>query len=463
MNKEQFGFSKGIQRYLTEVEETIPNGSFIIHKRGQGYYWYFQKSTRSKNRLIYLCSVLDKGKEESSFMNSTTILKRKIRKQSNKVIKTSLIQVIDDYILWLRKEGETNSRGVERTKKTIQDIISHIRKFRGYVEEQPISIEDVERETFKEYVSNFISYLIESGLSKSSIRVILVHLRQFLDELVEPTNGKRVINYHPITRKFIKSQFSQNVRDKELPNFYTEERYFRLLEICSKEVRSVWRSHIKGEDVPNHKIVFFTSLLQLIYGFRIGELLTTYKNIDLMNKHHTKKSGYSYLTETENDGYIVDILWKRKKGSVNIDFDVYSWVEPNEVVKYKTELVKENHKKPTYLTNIVDVIKVIYSNEKLLIPTNVDTLRRWFKKHILEGYELTEYGIKSTHDLRDMMINFQLHTQKTSFLDLSQMTRNSVKTIENYYLHTSKQLSISQSKKLKTRNILTEINKIMTE
>ena len=68
MNKEQFGFSKGIQRYLTEVEETIPNGSFIIHKRGQGYYWYFQKSTRSKNRLIYLCSVLDKGKEESSFM-----------------------------------------------------------------------------------------------------------------------------------------------------------------------------------------------------------------------------------------------------------------------------------------------------------------------------------------------------------------------------------------------------------
>ena len=106
---------------------------------------------------------------------------------------------------------------------------------------------------------------------------------------------------------------------------------------------------------------------------------------------------------------------------------------------------------------------MIYSTEKLLIPTNVDTLRRWFKRHILEGYELTDYGIKSTHDLRDMMINFQLHTQKTSFLDLSQMTRNSVKTIENYYLHTSKQLSISQSKKLKTRDILTEINKMMTE
>ena len=43
MNKEQLGSSKGIQRYLQEVEETIPNGSFIINRIGQGYHWYFQR------------------------------------------------------------------------------------------------------------------------------------------------------------------------------------------------------------------------------------------------------------------------------------------------------------------------------------------------------------------------------------------------------------------------------------
>ena len=48
MNKEQFGYSKGIQRYLQHVEETIPNGSFIIHKRGQGYYWYFRRERSLK-------------------------------------------------------------------------------------------------------------------------------------------------------------------------------------------------------------------------------------------------------------------------------------------------------------------------------------------------------------------------------------------------------------------------------
>jgi len=48
MNKEQLGSIKGIQRYLQEVEETIPNDSFIIHRRGQGYHWHFQRKRSFK-------------------------------------------------------------------------------------------------------------------------------------------------------------------------------------------------------------------------------------------------------------------------------------------------------------------------------------------------------------------------------------------------------------------------------
>ena len=326
----------------------------------------------------------------------------------------------------------------------------------------PIRVSDLEKESFRTYMSNLISKMIDSGLSKTTIRLTIIHIKQFLDELVEPNIGTRKINYHPITSKFLKSQLALSNREKIKPSFYTEEKYFKLLEICSKEVRLVWRNHINGIKNPNHKIVFFTSLLQMIYGFRIGEILTTYLTYDLMELNHNKKSGYSYLTKIDEDGYIFDIYWKRKKGSVNVDFDVYSWIEPKDVV-YKTELLKDHHKKHTYSTNIVDVIKSIYSNELKLMPTNPDTLRKWFKKHLLEGYNLTDSGIKTTHDLRDMMINFELHTQKTSFVDLSQMTRNDVSTIEEYYLHTSKELSISKSKKLKTKDRLTIIRNMMTE
>ena len=115
------------------------------------------------------------------------------------------------------------------------------------------------------------------------------------------------------------------------------------------------------------------------------------------------------------------------------------------------------------MTNIIDVVKKVYSNESKLLPTNPDTLRKWFKRYLIEDYKLTDYGIKQTHDLRDMMINFELHTQKTSFVDLSQMTRNDTSTIEEYYLHTSKELSISKSKKLKTKDRLSEIRRMMTE
>ena len=461
MEKEQYGYSKGLIRYLQESEETIPKGSFVIVQRKGRGYWYFNKSS-GENRLIYLCSVESKGDEESSFHNSIKILKDKLKKGTTKTGNGKLIKVIDNYIIQLRDEGATNKRGVERTKKTIQDIISHIRKFREYVVENPISVRDLEKESFRSYMSDLITKMIDSGLSKTTIRLTIIHIKQFLDELVEPNIGRRRINYHPITSKFVKSQLAISNREKIKPNFYTEEKYFKLLEICSKEIRLVWRNHINGIKNQNYKIVFFTSLLQMIYGFRIGEILTTYLNYDLMELNHNKKSGYSYLTKTNEDGYIFDIYWKRKKGSVNVDFEVYSWVKPKGVV-YKTELLKDHHKKHTYSTNIIDVIKSIYSNELKLIPTNPDTLRKWFKKHLLEGYNLTESGIKSTHDLRDMMINFELHTQKTSFVDLSQMTRNDTSTIEKYYLHTSKELSISKSKKLKTKTRLNEIRRMITE
>ena len=121
MDKEQYGYSKGLIRYLQESEETIPKGSFVIVQRKGCGYWYFNKSS-GKNRLIYLCSVKSRGNEESSFHNSIKILKDKLKKGTTKTNNGKLLKVIDNYIIQLRDEGGSNKRGVERTKKQFKTL-----------------------------------------------------------------------------------------------------------------------------------------------------------------------------------------------------------------------------------------------------------------------------------------------------------------------------------------------------
>jgi hypothetical protein len=461
MKRTEFGYSTEIERYLEMVEKSIPKGSFTIIKRSEKGYWYFNLSS-GNNRLIYLCSVDKKGSEENSFLYSVSILKKKLKNEHKRVKKSTFLKVIDDYIVGLRTEGDTNRRGVERTQKTIQDIISHIRKFRTYVETNPIDVGDVSREGFKDYFSGFINYLVDGGLKPNTIRVTIVHTRQFLDELSNPSIGKKVIPYHPITSHFIKSQYNVKKQKEEIPSFYSEEKYYQLMKFLTVRIREVWREYIQNPELEVDKRfgVYFTSILQLFYGFRIGELLTTYQSVERYKTLHKSKGGYSYL-KRDKDGYIFEIYWKRKFGSVFVDFEVYSWRKPPSHIPHKEFFGDPKHTKPTYSTNIVDVILSLYPNENLLFPINEDTIRKYFSTDILSQPDIEVMGIKGTHDLRDMMINYELHTRGTSFVDLSQITRNNVQTIENYYLHSSKELSKSKSQKLNIKNRISELNKVM--
>ena len=463
MEKTIFGYSDGVHKYLELVEKSIPKGTFVIIQRGGNGYWYYNLSS-GKNRLIYLCSVEKKGKEENSFLHSVSILKKKLKKEQQRVKKSDFIKVIDDYIIQLRKEGSNKRKGVERTKKTIQDIVSHIRKFRTYVETNPIGTTDVSREDFKDYFSGFINFLVDSGLKPNSIRVHLVHTRQFLDELTNPSVGTKIIPYHPITPHFIKSQYSVKKEKGEIPSFYSEERYYQLMKYLTLKIREVWRDYIKNPELEVDKRygVYFTSILQLFYGFRIGELLTTYQSVERYKTLHKSKGGYSYLKK-DKDGYIFEIYWKQKHGSVFVDFEVYSWKKPPSHIPHKEFFGETKHTKLTYSTNIVDVILHLYPNNDLLFPISIETIRKYFSYDILSQTGIKEIGLKGTHDLRDMMINYELHTKGTSFVDLSQITRNNVQTIENYYLHSSKELSKSKTQKLNIKNRITELNKLMLD
>jgi integrase len=456
MEKEQFGYEQGLVRYLQNDEKSIPKGSFVIIPKKGNHYWFFNRSN-GPSRLIYLCSINDKGSESSSFINSVRILKEKL-KGYNKTRTNDFTKVIDDYVQSMKNEGYSNRRGVERSLKTTQDIIYHINKFREYVVQNPITLKSVQLDSFRDYVSDYITFLIDKGFKPSTIRVQLIHLRQFLDELVEPRRGSSIIKRNPITQKFIKSEFSINKQDEIKPNFYSEDTYFKLLELCNKRVREIWIDWIKTQKKPPKKdLVYFTTLLQLVYGFRIGEVIKCYLSYEIKEQNHNKKDGYSYIGERVlGKGYNLIIFYKKKYGEVFVDYTIHSWNNrpPENIHHWETE---DMYQKTNYTTNIIDVILHLFASEKHLTSTYIDTHMSFFKQVIVEEYKFKDLGVNFTHDLRDMCINYLVHTKKESLQTVSRLTRHDVKTLETYYLHYNTDISIKKSEDLNTKNRLSEI------
>jgi len=457
MNKELFGYDKVLIDYLQKDEKTIPSGSFvIIHRRGR-YYWYFNHS-KGKNRLVYLCPVDDKGNESSSFVHSIKILKSKLNETPTKV-RSTLTDVIDEYILKVREEGYSSRRGVERSLKTTQDIIYHITKFRQYVVQHPIPLKSIEKVDFKDYFFQYVNHLVDSKLSPNTIRIHIVQVRSFFDHLVDPVVGKGVIKSHPITPKMVKSIFIIKKQELIKPNFYSEQTYLELLELCNKKVREVWIEWIKnGVKPPKKDVIYFTSLLQLVYGFRIGEIVNCFPTYKMKVELYNNKDGFSYLdVDGKRDGYFFEIYYKKKQGRVFVDYPIFSWSnKPPDDTPHRVEK-DTTYKKLNYSTNLIEVIKTLYSTEIRLISTHKTEVINHFKKVIVEENKFGEKGVNTSHDLRDMCINYLIHTQKKNLVDVSQLTRHDVKTLETYYLHNSKDISRKKSEDLNTKNRLSEV------
>lgn len=68
-------------------------------------------------------------------------------------------------------------------------------------------------------------------------------------------------------------------------------------------------------------------LLSISLFFSCGTDVNDLDSNGITIKRPNSKEGYSYLKK-ETDGYIFEIYWKRKYGSVFVEFEVYSWVKP---------------------------------------------------------------------------------------------------------------------------------------
>lgn len=492
--KEEFGYSSQEELLMFKYNPNIPSGSFSIQNRDGKWYWYYQLSIKrlgDKTRVKYICPTFE-GVNSDGLNSFQVCFGKLVEKVNSDFIKTQnnntrLSTLIDDYNRTLIIE-ENDPKGI-RKKETTLSMRNGINRFREYCLTEDIRLSDVIdgrkiREQVKEYVEyckNKITPSGKKGLSRNTIRTYLKQIKYFMDWLEDDVVGRGIISINPINLDVIKKIYPYNPNERQgytKRNFYySRDGYDEMYDRCVERVGELWRDFCENGWSRKQKnqslgvgcdVVYFISLFQLYSGFRIGEILTSFRNIDYWNDRLDKKNSSSYWNKIDGVWYLM-IDWKNKESSVPITLKIRSWVKPRGI---EIEPTKDKNGKTLYWdTNLVDVCMVMFRDSPFLFSspnTRSHKLGHYSKTYIMNlvkqmlvnkgvgGDGWIEHGINSSHDFRDYFITHKLGSG-TPIQEVSRITRNSIQTIEKFYLRldTETQLRI-QTDLDKTRIIKTK-------
>jgi|TARA_B100001964_G_C14208630_1_gene589402 hypothetical protein len=486
--KEDFGYSEGEEKIFHQYNPSIPKGSFSIQKRNGKYYWYFQlgsKRVGEKTRVKYISPTFDGVNVDglTSFQDCCRVLVDKVStdfvRQSN--TNTKLITLIDEYLRFLLiQENDPDGR---LKYETIRSMKNGINRFRDWSLIRDIRLTDVlNGRKIKQDVIEFVEYCKNkkpNGLKRHTIRTYLKQVKYFMEWLSDEDFGKGSISVNPISSDFIKKVYPPNPMEKKgLPRrnvYFTMDGYDEMWDVCVKKVRGLWNDFIENGWSKTHSnqplgvgsdVVFFVSLLQLDSGFRVGELLTSFRNLEYHENRRDKKNSSTYWEWKDGEWYLW-INWKNKQSVVPITTKIRSWTKPMDGLG---ESVKDKNGKILYWdTNVVDVcMKMFREGRYLFSSPNFRTHRDSHysmtyymnlvkQKLVMDGVGgegWSKFGIETSHDFRDYFITHKLNSGM-SIEDISQISRNSINTIEKHYLRMSVESQLERQKQLdKTRKVL---------
>ena len=497
--KESFGYTLGEERMMLKYNPTIPKGNFLIVPKQGWYYWYYQLGAKvGKTRMKYLCKCFDGQNEngETSFYEAIQKLIYKVSKdfsvQTNQ--NTKVISLIDDYTRIIELERQQNKY---RRRETTSSIINGMNQFRIWVSSKDVRLNEIlVPKKLKQIVKDYLEFCEEKkspsgkkGLAHNTKKTYLKQVRYFFNWLEDEDVGKGVLTLNPITKDFCKKILPQNIIDKsgttERNFLYESDWYDEMFNICLKKVRDYWIDFINNGHTRKDKnqplgvgsdIVYFVSLLQIDSGFRMGEILTSYRSKDYYLNSEDRLYNNSYTYWEKRDGtWCLFMNWKGKESVVPITTKIRSWSKPkfDDVV---SEEVRNNNNTKYWDTSLIDVCMKMFRPSPFLFSSpnrksnklghysrtqysnNVKNMISVKGENSL-GWE--GYGIFSSHDFRDYFITHKLNSGM-SIEDVSSITRNSIQTIQKYYLRMDFSGQLKRQKVLDdTRKVLsnTEMNK----
>ena len=486
--REDFGWSKREENRVFKWNTSLPKGTFLIRRRKEKYYWYFQTSNIMKgftHRLLYLTPTFEgyNDKDETSFDVCVGKLVEKVNSDYQKRVNrgTKLTTLIDDFVLYIRRD--LSEQFEEETKKSTINSINQYRKWnveqgRNIRMSNMMNPRELKEEikSYLEYLSTRVSGSGKIGVSHNTKRTYLRKIVHFYNWLEDEDFGKGILPTNPITNDFVKKILPPSHRERtgtiDINHNYDSKWYNLMYKTCRDKVGNLWMEFVENGHSRKYTnqpigvgsdIVWFISLLQLDSGFRIGELLESFRSRDdymkIRDERSTKRYTYwekrktEYLDDNgdvkEWNGWCLYIYWKGKESIVPITTQIRSWKNPN-FDGVESILTKDKDGKPLYWdTSIVDVcMKMFRPDSPYLFSSpnkhsnklghysktqysNVFKYNCSTKGEHSQGWE--GYGVFRSHNLRDYFITHKCSIPHLTIDQVSSITRNSVLTIERYY------------------------------
>jgi len=407
-----------------------------------------------------------------------------------------------------------------KNHQTMKRRLLVLKEFKQYCIDSKIKTIDVSKgEEFREKFKTYFYQLknrnkkrrdgVEVGdnhLSRATVKLHCQSIRMFLNWLTKPKseNGRGLIKEHTITAEYQNFLLDEGFgthgsKPQRIYDDFSKSNYKDSVKDCQNYIREVWnlyckyggdRERIREERLSynerlkdgtlsgrKHKnqpkelivmsdVVFFVSFIQLMYGTRITEILQSFRNVDVWEKHRIPTSVSSYFRRIEGEGdemdyYYLEIINSKKKDRVIPIVDgIYSWTKPPKGVPFKhhpkNTLVMEDGDKPlpydVWETNIIDVIFELFHpkdhvktfpspnmNEKSDKGYSNNYYLNLFKEKLVEGYNWKKRGITSTHHLRSYFVSY-MFLQDVRIEDVIEITGHSYQTAMGYYRRINKEM-----------------------
>jgi len=424
------------------------------------------------------------------------------------------------YEAWVR----TSDTSLVKNSTSIRNKLFFISEFRRFCNENNTKVGLVPHREMKLLIRDFVVFLKNRNrrkndgtisddgvnLVRGTIKSFIQNCRYFLDWLTKPVeeDGRELFKEHLITLEYQTHLIKSIVGETSSKLDYIDFKQSNY-DLCVKEsatfIREVWIEYCKNEgdlepireqrlsyihktkeggiqgsiqkNQPKNQIimsdiVYFISLLQLRYGFRISEILHSYRNKEYWEANKQDNLQRSYFREvTDGDDYyyVLEIRnSKLKNRSVPIEETIWSWNKPPFNIK---SIAKTNPKGEThYETNIIDVIFALFPKSTLTFPSpNFHTKKdkgystnyylNLFKEKMVNdesdgGLGWGSYGINSSHHLRAFFISYMLRKKGVLPLDVCEITGHNLNTMMRYYTRVSEESKRNTLQKSKLRDIL---------
>jgi hypothetical protein len=465
--KEEYGWRSNLEEYVLRDNPHIPKGRFSIVRKKGYQYWVFMIS-KGKSRQKHLCPAVydDNG---ASFDMAIKKLKTEFAVEKTQPM---LSDYIDRRIRELRDEGLSLTNVEARSKKTTQDKIYHLNKFKEFIIQKSVALSKANSKAIRPIVEQYVTHL-KNHYKQNTVKSHLSTIKQFFDDMMYIAEEENIVWVNHIDRSFASKRLSIRKPMRSVSNTgFTQERHSNAINICHTLMEAAWSSYIDHGKVESHPMygnqrscaVQFISYLQLVYGFRISEVLRCYTSEDIKKEHYRGAGGYSYLekkldVKEKTEGYFFIIYFKKKHGIVFVNSMIYVNQRYDRIPYVVRDPEKNGTKHEDYGYNIIDVCLEMFNNKsKYLISMDRNEYYDHFGNTFI-GQAFKEMDIKKTHDLRDYMINFNLQVSKKSINDISRIVRNTVPVLERYYLHDNLSLSMDRTAALETSDLQITVNK----